>query len=463
MLRTIFVAVIILVGMFYAVRKPFYALLFYLWLAYFRPEQWVWSNWVGSLNLSYWVGLLLLFTSVFRGSRFHLRHRSGLIIVFGAHCLLSTAFSNYGEWAWFFFQEFTKVLLVSYLITVLVDSVEKFRLTIFVMCLSLGMEAAKQGWAQFVLNPGAANNNTIPFLGDNNGVAIGMFMLMPLCMALAQTTPIRRNKFGYRFLGVGVFIRGLTTYSRGAFLSIAAWAAFYVLRTKRKVLSVLAIAFVAYFAFSVMPPEYWDRMRSVEANDEGQRDASAQGRIHYWYVGLEMLKARPLIGVGFNAFQQAYDDYDFSRGAFGDHRNAHSTWFGTAGDLGYPGLALFILILVSSFYAALKVELLAKRTPVLKDLQPFALGIQSGFVVMIIGGTFLHLQYSEMLWHLFALTMALQRISREALDEETAATRTVVRPPMPGARVPGMAGRPAVDPRPAAAYAPPRASTPRPR
>ena len=29
-------------GTFYALISPFYALLFYLWNAYFRPEEWIW-------------------------------------------------------------------------------------------------------------------------------------------------------------------------------------------------------------------------------------------------------------------------------------------------------------------------------------------------------------------------------------------------------------------------------------
>ena len=58
---------------------------------------------------------------------------------------------------------------------------------LIVIGLSLGFEAAKQGWAQFILNPGASNINTHPALGDNNGVALAMFMLVPILAALGAT------------------------------------------------------------------------------------------------------------------------------------------------------------------------------------------------------------------------------------------------------------------------------------
>ena len=41
MLRLIFVTCIVMVGIFFAVQGAFYALLFYLWNAYFRPAEWV--------------------------------------------------------------------------------------------------------------------------------------------------------------------------------------------------------------------------------------------------------------------------------------------------------------------------------------------------------------------------------------------------------------------------------------
>jgi probable O-glycosylation ligase (exosortase A-associated) len=414
MLRSLFVGAIILLGVSFSLRGPFYALLFYLWIAYFRPESWMWYDWVSRLNLSYTVGLYLVAASVLWGARFHLRYRSWLIILFAAFCIISTQLSPYKAFGWPYLQEFLKVFLVSYLITVLVDDAKKLRLTVMVMSLSLGLEAAKQGWAQFILNPGAQNNNTIPFLGDNNGVAIGMLMLVPLFNALSQTAPHQRERWVHRVFSMGVFIRGLTTYSRGAFLSAGTFAIFYALRSKHKIRTVFAIVIVSAIVLPVMPQEFWDRMKTVEANDEGQRDESAQGRLHFWAVGAEMARRNPILGVGFNNFKYAYNDYDFSNGAYGTERASHSTWFGTMGDLGYVGLGLFVVILLSSLWACYRVERIRSDHPEIRAIQPFALALQCSFVVMIVGGTFLHMQYAEMLWHYFALSMALQRIAAEA-------------------------------------------------
>jgi hypothetical protein len=41
MLRTLFVVLLITGGVNYSLQGPFYALLFYIWKAYLRPEDWV--------------------------------------------------------------------------------------------------------------------------------------------------------------------------------------------------------------------------------------------------------------------------------------------------------------------------------------------------------------------------------------------------------------------------------------
>src|SRR5215510_742064 len=60
MLRAIFVILAILIGIRYSLKGPFYALLFYLWIAYFRPEYWLWWDFFSQLNLSLIVGIAVL-------------------------------------------------------------------------------------------------------------------------------------------------------------------------------------------------------------------------------------------------------------------------------------------------------------------------------------------------------------------------------------------------------------------
>jgi probable O-glycosylation ligase (exosortase A-associated) len=418
MLRTIFVFGVILVGIVYAFQGPFYLLLFYLWNAYFRPEQWMWVDYVSPLKLSFGIGVLLLLTSINALARFRLTLLVGLILLFLGQSLLSTVLSEHFDYSMGYWIEFLKVLLISIMITVLVTDRQRYRLTLLVIGLSLGLEQAKQGWAQLVLNPGATNNNMHPVLGDNNGVAVGMMMLVPVFVALAQTAGKRWERNLHRFLIVGLIYRGISTYSRGGFLAAAALGLVTLWRSPKKFRAIIVIVTLALMVASVMPQRFWDRMQTLTAPAE-QQDDSAQGRLYYWQVAIRMGNEKPLTGVGFNGFKPSFTRYDFSGGTWGVDRAVHSAWFGALAEMGYPGLVLLVAVIVVAFVTCWRVRRSA-RDPALKDFRAYAGAMQATLVVYVVGVTFLNGQYNEMFWHFIGLTVALDGAYASALQPATA-------------------------------------------
>jgi probable O-glycosylation ligase (exosortase A-associated) len=323
-------------------------------------------------------------------------------------------------WSWFWWVEFAKALVVSFMIVLHTRDHSRFRLVLMVIAFSLGLEGAKQGWAQFVRNPGAVNMNIHPMLGDNNGVAVGMFMLAPIFSALAATASSQRAKWLYNFFWVGVILRGVTTYSRGGFLSGAALTGVYVLRSQRRLRAIAAVVVVGALLLPVLPDDFWNRMSTITAESDN-RDASAEGRLHMWAVAWRMAADHPFTGVGFNAYNRAYDAYDSSRGAFGEERAVHSSWFGALAEMGYPGLVCLVAAVVLGLWNAQRVMRVARRTPALGNLLPYALAVQASLIVYCVGGTFINTQYSEMMWHLLALSIALRNIAFEPVPSETPA------------------------------------------
>jgi len=410
MLRTIFVSIILIAGWALAFSSPLYAAGLYLWLAYFRPEAWAWSDIFASLNLSYFAGVFLLIRTFASGTSMRVTSRNALLLLFLGVTLLSVAASVDVPTSWTAWQAFAKTIIVSYLLTVLIKTESDFRLILYVITLSLGFEAAKQGWAQLVLNPGARNDNTIPFLGDNNVVALGMAMLTPLLTALAATST-GWYKRGFQFVNVGIVYRGLSTYSRGGFLSFGAVAGFAFLRSRHKARTLIAGALVAALILPVLPSAFWDRMSTITASDE-ERDDSQRGRLHFWQVAIQMVNDRPLLGVGHAAFPSAYDSYDWTDGRYGRSRSVHSSWFGILADTGYPAFALFLFILFSSLWTCRRVRRMAKRGEIPESFAHYGTGLETALVAFIVGGTFVPFHYVEMLWHFLALTMALDNVAQ---------------------------------------------------
>lgn len=426
MFRTVFVFIALIAGWGFALQSALYAACLYLWIAYFRPESWAWSDIFSTLNLSYFAGAFLIIRTLAAGTKITIDWRSGLLLLFLAQSLLSTSLGVAPGYSFGVWQDFAKMIIVSVLLTNIIQTTADLRLVMIVISLSLGFEAAKQGWATLVLNPGGRNDNGVPFLGDNNLVAVGMAMLVPIIGVLAGTAA-GWQKRAFQFLNIGVVYRALSTYSRGGFLSMGAVSAIWLWRSPHRFKTLIAVLFAAAVILPALPQPFWDRMSSITSPAD-ERDDSAASRLHFWKVAVAMADDRPLTGVGHAAYPKAYNRYDWTGGQFMTNRAVHSAWFGVLAELGYPGLLLFILIVFTSLRACRRVRLAAKRGEIEGPLGPYAVAFETSLAAFMVGGSFVSFHYCEMLWHYFALTIALERVAvREmaALRARTGSTDTL--------------------------------------
>jgi probable O-glycosylation ligase (exosortase A-associated) len=427
MLRTLFVLVLASVGVRWALKGPFYGLLLYLWIAYFRPEEWVWHPFIRSLNLSLIAGVVVVASVLI--SRERLRFNMGIAaaLLFFVQSTISLVYSPYPEYTLPFWMDFAKCTVITYLIAMLAADRSRYRIVLIVIALSLGFEAAKQGWVQLLINPGGRNDNEIAFLGDNNLSAVGVFMLVPILAALGRTASTPWEKRLFYFLMGGTIYRGLITYSRGGFLACGALLAAQIARSKRPVQSLVGAALIGIMIMPALPDSFWDRMNTITAKED-ERDESVNGRFHFWQVAALMADSRPFVGVGHNSFNRSYNDYDFSYGQFGRSRNVHSSWFAVLAELGYPGVLLMVANLALAVLACWRARRLAARDPAYADVGQFGVALESSLLVFAVGGTFVTFQYTEMLWHMFGLSAALQLIVSDAALKVPAAAAEAERP-----------------------------------
>jgi probable O-glycosylation ligase (exosortase A-associated) len=432
MLRTIFVLIVVAVGALNSLRGPFYALLFYLWIAYFRPETWVWGGVFRHINLSFYVGIFILILFLLRGERLRINRRTVFLGLIWIHSLGSTLMSDHLSYCWPYWIEFAKIILVTYLLVLLTTSVDKLKLVILVMALSLAFEGAKQGWINLILHPGSINKNEIVFLGDNNCVAVGMLMLVPLLLALMQTFTQKWIKGGFAFVALGVVYRALSTYSRGGFIAFFTMCGLFWARSRFKIGSLILVCALAGVALQVFPDAFWQRMKTITMSQE-EMDASAAGRMYFWGIGAKMGMQNPFFGIGHNGYRASYDEYDQTK-AYGGGRSVHSMWFGIFSESGFPGLLILLLIYYQSLRGCARARRICGDDQNQAFLKRCATAIETGLVTAAIGGAFLPFQYVEMLWHFFGLSIAVEQIAlstvqvTESAEQDADAVQSGVEP-----------------------------------
>lgn len=412
MFRTLFILALVAAGAFLGLQGPFYGLLFYIANAYFRPEDWVWIDLISNLHLSLVSGVYVTLGAVFSGQRLVPSWRLILVGIFLFHTLVSILLGKYFENSWGPWTDFLKTILIVFSMQVLITDYAKFRTVLLVMVLALGLEGAKQGWVYILTKPGSSNDNPIPFLGDNNGVAVGMLMLVPIVGFLIQTTRSRPACQFYWVLFIGVLYRALSTFSRGGFLSCLVMTGLWWLRSQKKLRAAFAIILCAIILIPALPESFWHRMQTIQTYEEGN-DSSALGRLHFWKVAVDMANANPILGVGFYSYNSAYDAYDFSTGRYGSQRAVHSSFFGLLAEVGYVGVVLAMIIFWGALRSCARVRRLVRRKEAAQKFGYIATALEMSLIVFLVGGSFLAFQYNEMLWHIIGLTIVLERLATQ--------------------------------------------------
>jgi O-antigen ligase len=151
-------------------------------------------------------------------------------------------------------------------------------------------------------------------------------------------------------------------------------------------------------------------IRTYEEIDE----TSALSRLHFWRVGLRMSADHPL-GIGLWNYESLYDSYDTLNGLYGRGRALHNTFLQALVEAGWCGGASYACMVG---YAGLLCVRVRKRgscsslsPPDAQFLTSTGTAVLAALVGFSVGGFFSSAAYNDLVWLLFGLVAALDRIS----------------------------------------------------
>jgi len=246
----------------------------------------------------------------------------------------------------------------------------------------------------------------------NRWLKIGMTLSMALC-ALAA----------------------LGTYSRGAFLGVAAMGAFFWIKSPKKAQWGVLIVIVGVVALSLLPEQWWDRMNTIKTYDQ---DASSLGRINAWWMAFNLAKDK-VFGGGFMIYERAiFAIYAPDPNAV---HAAHSIYFQVLGEHGFIGLFIWLTIGVTTWMTAR--ALIKHGNAVPADSRAAELGrmVQVGMVGYAVTGAFLSLSYFDLPYNQAVIVLVALQIARQGRWNVAGVSDTVVVAPSPTSGAAAESGR----------------------
>ena len=246
------------------------------------------------------------------------------------------------------------------------------------------------------------------------------------CVLMNRRRAVRLLLAGFIVLETGAVI---FTFSRGGFLTLAAIFVLY-LRTLNKTGQwkwAVAALLLAVAAVPLLPRTYVDRLSTI-ANINADTTGSAQERLDNNRIALAFVLSHPLAAAGLGMNGLVIYQLHQAEGKPARLLWVHNTFLEYAVDLGWLGLGLFLLLLVSCYGCAVRVRGRCAGAPAQRDLAVLAEAIRISIVGGVVSAFFLPAAYQPYLYFITALGAATVAVF-EAETRTAVQARTADRPP----------------------------------
>ncbi|MFD1106923.1 putative O-glycosylation ligase, exosortase A system-associated [Sphingobium olei] len=429
-------------------RRPFLLVALYAYIDIVSPQRLSYvllnSIPISAIAFALMVGSWLVLDDK-KDCRFSVRQ--GLMLVLVAWCGYTTLHADFPvealtKWNWVW----KAIIAGIFLPLVLRTRLRIEALTLFmILCASTiiingGMKTALSGGGYGVLNLMVENNSG---LYEGSIISCVAISLIPLILWLTQHGTIfppdwRVKGFAW-CLCFACMLMPIGTEARTGLVCLVILAGMMLLRSKRKFVYGPLLLLGALVSIPFLPASFTQRMQTIE-NHQG--DESASTRVAVWMWTLDYVKTHPA-GGGFDNYLQNSFSY-FTQETIVDSGGArierrivtdrgrayHSAYFEMLGEQGYFGFFIWALIHGICFIRTEMIRRAWRRSdkPDEAWIAPYALALQQGHIVYMIGSLFVGIAYQPFIFMMLALQIGLDtyltRRRKAAAREQLAAALT---------------------------------------
>jgi probable O-glycosylation ligase (exosortase A-associated) len=392
--------------------KPYIGVLMWIWIGLMNIHQFAYQ--ASTFPVAFAIAVPTLAGTLFFSERrkFPFERETWILIILLLWFAITTYFALEPQRALRGFEKVWKIYLMTIVSLLLFQDHKKLKLYFWVIAISVAFFSVK-GAIFTILTKGQYIIFGPPrsFIEDNNALALAELMVMPILVYLAKEEKhiwLRRLLY---FISALMIFAVIFSYSRGALLALFSLSIFFIFFvSKKKLLPIVLLIVIGIIGMPFIPQKWFDRMETIRSYQE---DRSAMGRINAWNFAYNLSKDRPILGGGFRVFTQkvfleyAPDPYDV--------HDSHSIYFQMLAEQGFPGLIMFLALLLSSYFSLNKIKRIAIHVESLDWVKNYCIMLQLSIVAYCIGGAFLGLAYFDLFYYIVAAVIILKTMVREEL------------------------------------------------
>jgi probable O-glycosylation ligase (exosortase A-associated) len=405
-MRSLLLLGIMLILVPMAFFAPFTGILSFIWMAYTRPQEWAFT---GSAQYSLAIAVATIIGYIlFESPQKPPRIKEHLLIL----CLmLQYTVAGYvlaynPDFAQPKFTEFIKIFVITILISSMTDTENRVRWVLLVSLGTIG-SLSFRSFAGILITGGSRVYGPGGLYEDNNDYAILLNLALPMLFYFGIKEERKWIRYIFLFFSFTSFTTILFTYSRGGFIGLCIALIFMAMKSRHKIIGMVAVAILGAAFFSFAPKEVLNRVNTIQNADT--QDNSAQQRLRAWAVCLKIAADKPFTGVGVRNILLVYGRY----GDPLDTRVAHNSYLQIVADCGIPGLIFFLLLLFVTYRRLGNARrILSKHSPDSK-LISYAHGMQVGMMGYMSSAFFASKEDVELIYTVFALGVSCIVIARE--------------------------------------------------
>lgn len=394
---------IFLTGCIYAaIKKPWLGVLSLAIFSYLNPHAYAWG-FVRSLPVYYVLFLVVAFRTFTAKDKQPLPKdwRIPVFVMLWIYFAITSVFAYFPDVAWERFWFITKIYIPFYFNLVLINTRYKLYWLIVTIGASIGIVAFKgglfailHGFSARVYGPPATQ------FSGNNEFAVAMLMCIPLLLIWQKETLSPRLKKGILFAIPVIYAASLSSWSRGALLTMTALTMMLIWNSKHKILAIPLVFIGAFFVKDYLPQEWFGRMNTLETYQE---DESAMGRIETWTDGWNHTLEHPFVGAGFEGWRWVTE------------RDWHSSYVEMFSEHGFIAFGLWLSLILGTLVSLTTLPQKTRHIEGMEWVALYCFMVRASLICYMIGTAFLGLSYWDLLYHLIFISVLIKKFALEEL------------------------------------------------